>query len=76
MDSLELESQGTVASFTTLQSPPEGFEPPLTMALVELEYGAMVLCLAKDLEVSSLKIGDRVILSLDDEERLLFEHDS
>lgn len=76
MDLLEIEGEGTVASFTTLQMPPEGFEPPLMMALVELEYGAVVLCLAKDNDLSTLEIGDSVILSLDSEERFLFNLDS
>jgi uncharacterized OB-fold protein len=70
MESLELEGRGTVSSFTTLQMPPEGFKPPLTMALVELEHGAVVLCLAKN--DSEIKIGDSVELSLDSEERLQF----
>jgi uncharacterized OB-fold protein len=76
MESIELDSQGLVVSFTTLQMPPEGFNPPLTMALVELEHGAIVLCLAKDQDTSSLEIGARVTLSLDSEERLQFQTDS
>ena len=73
MVSLELKGQGTVVSFTTLQMPPEGFSPPLTMALVELEYKAVVLCLAKDQDASSPKIGDNVDLSTDVEERFRFQ---
>lgn len=72
MDSLELDNQATVISHTTLQMPPEGFEPPLTMALVELEYGALALCLAKYQNESRVNIGDRVNLSLDSEERIRF----
>ncbi len=72
MDSLELNNQATVISYTTLQMPPEGFEPPLTIALVKLEYGAIALCLAKNQNESRVNIGDRVNLSLDSEERVLF----
>ncbi len=72
MDTVELDNHGTVISHTTLQMPPEGFEPPLTMALVELEYGAIALCLAKDQNESRINIGDRVFLSLDSEERVRF----
>jgi uncharacterized OB-fold protein len=73
MESLELDGRGTVVSFTTLQMPPEGFNPPLTMALVELEHGAVVLCLAKDHNESSVEIGNQVDLSFDSEERLQFQ---
>ncbi|MHA2065792.1 MAG: OB-fold domain-containing protein [Candidatus Thorarchaeota archaeon] len=70
---MELKGQGTVVSFTTLQMPPEGFSPPLTMALVELEHNAVVLCLAKEQDASLPKIGDSVDLSLDPENRLQFQ---
>jgi uncharacterized OB-fold protein len=73
MVSLELKGHGTVVSFTTLQMPPEGFTPPLTMALVELEHKAVVLCLAKEHDASLPKIGDSVDLSLDSEDRLQFQ---
>lgn len=73
MESLELDGQGTVVSFTTLQMPPEGFEPPLMMALVELEHGAVVLCLAKYPNDAVVEIGDSVNLSLDSEMRLQFQ---
>ncbi len=72
METLELEGRGTVASFTTLQMPPEGFKPPLTMALVELEHGPVVLCLAKD-RSASVNLGDQVNLFLDSENRFLFQ---
>ncbi|MHA3964886.1 MAG: OB-fold domain-containing protein [Candidatus Thorarchaeota archaeon SMTZ1-45] len=72
MVSLELKGQGTIVSFTTLQMPPEGFNPPLTMALVELEHKAMVLCLAKEQNASLPKIGDSVDISLDPEDRFQF----
>jgi hypothetical protein len=43
------------------------------MALVELEYNAVVLCLAKEQDASLPKIGDSVDLSLDSEDRLQFQ---
>jgi uncharacterized OB-fold protein len=70
---LELKGQGTVVSFTTLQMPPEGFSPSLTMALIELEHKAVVLCLAKEHDASLPEIGDNVDLSLDPEDRLRFQ---
>jgi uncharacterized OB-fold protein len=71
MDRIELDGHGSVVSFTTLQMPPEGFTPPLTMALVELEHGALILCLAKD-QSDSVKIGDQVDLTMDSENRFLY----
>jgi uncharacterized OB-fold protein len=71
MNSIELDGRGSVVSFTTLQMPPEGFTPPLTMALVELEHGAVILCLAKD-QSDSPKIGDDVNLTMDSENRFVF----
>ncbi|MHA2045018.1 MAG: Zn-ribbon domain-containing OB-fold protein [Candidatus Thorarchaeota archaeon] len=73
MESIELDGQGTIVSFTTLHIPPEGFEPPLMMALVELQYGAVVLCLAKYRNEAVIEIGDSVSLSLDSEMRLQFQ---
>ena len=72
MVSLELKGQGTVVSFTALQMPPEGFNPPLIMALIELEHKAVVLCLAREKDASMPKIGDHVEISLDPEDRFLF----
>lgn len=72
MESVEIDGYGTVISYTTLQMPPEGFDIPLKMALVELEFGAMVLCLGEDDPNSEVKIGSKVMLSLDDLDRLQF----
>jgi len=69
---IELRNEGTVLSFTEVHKPPEGFEPPLNMALVELEFGAVVLCLAEADFDSTVEIGTKVILSSDDEDRLRF----
>jgi len=58
-------SRGTILSHTTLQQPPEGFTPPLTMALVELDKGAVVLCLAASNDDSGPEIGDSVDIATD-----------
>jgi uncharacterized protein len=69
---IELGNEGKVLSFTELHKPPEGFVPPLKMALVELEFGAAVLCLEAENLDSTVEIGSLVTLSYDDEERLRF----
>ena len=69
---IELGNEGKVLSFTELHKPPEGFDPPLKMALVELEYGAAVLCLGAEDCDSTVEIGNLVTLSYDDEKRLRF----
>ncbi|MGY5880083.1 MAG: zinc ribbon domain-containing protein [Candidatus Thorarchaeota archaeon] len=69
---IELGNEGKVLSFTELHQPPEGFDPPLKMALVELEFGAAVLCLGAEDFDSTVEIGSQVTLSYDDENRLRF----
>jgi malonyl-CoA/methylmalonyl-CoA synthetase len=51
---------GSVLSYTTLASAPEGFKGPLQIALVELSGGARIFCHGK--EESDLKIGRRVAI--------------
>jgi uncharacterized OB-fold protein len=72
MKNIELAPRGTVQSYTTLQMPPEGFQSPLSMALVELEHGALVLCLSNDQTRVNVNIGDLVELELDSEERFCY----
>jgi uncharacterized OB-fold protein len=69
---IELGNEGKVLSFTELRKPPEGFNPPLRLALVELEHGAVVLCLGKDDFNSKVEIGSRVKLTFDSERRMRF----
>lgn len=71
-DKIELGNEGKVLSFTELHKPPEGFKPPLIMALVELEFGAVVLCLRVDDSESEVEIGSLVELTFDSEQRLRF----
>ena len=72
MEKIELPSIGTVQSYTTLQMPPEGFEAPLSMALVELEHGALILCLASKHTEKQVNIGDSVKIELDTEGRFCY----
>ncbi len=51
---------GSVVSYTTLTSAPEGFKAPLQIALVELSGGARIFCHGK--EERGLKIGMRVLI--------------
>ncbi|TFH09801.1 MAG: Zn-ribbon domain-containing OB-fold protein [Candidatus Thorarchaeota archaeon] len=69
---IELGNEGKVLSFTESHKPPEGFNPPLKLALVELEFGAAVLCLGADDFDSTVEIGSRVKLTFDIEKRLRY----
>ena len=69
---VELSNEGKVLSFTELHLPPEGFTPPLKMALVELELSAVVLCLGEEDIDFEVEIGNQVELTYDSEERLRF----
>jgi uncharacterized OB-fold protein len=42
MEVVELSRNGKIRSFTVIYTPAEGFEPPYTVALVELEEGPWV----------------------------------
>ena len=72
MEEIDLPPRGTVQSYTTLQMPPEGFEAPLSMALVELEHGALVLCLASEQTAEPVNIGATVVIDLDSDKRLCY----
>ncbi|MGY5873122.1 MAG: zinc ribbon domain-containing protein [Candidatus Thorarchaeota archaeon] len=69
---INLRNEGIVLTFTELHIPPEGFESPLKLALVELEHNAVVLCLQEDEIDSDISIGNQVTLTYDDELRLRF----
>ncbi len=51
---------GSVVSYTSLSSGPEGFKAPLQIAMVELSGGARIFCHGK--EESGLRIGRRVLI--------------
>lgn len=67
MDTTELVNRGKVLSFTTLMVTPEGYTPPLKVALVELEDGPKVFCnfdkeFLIDAKVEVLQDGDRFMI--------------
>ncbi|MFW9958974.1 MAG: Zn-ribbon domain-containing OB-fold protein [Candidatus Odinarchaeota archaeon] len=72
MSTSEIDNKGTILSHTTLQMPPDGFDTPLKMALVELDQGAVVLCLGYNEERLEPQIGAPVEITLDGEERFRF----
>lgn len=54
-----LSGRGEVYSFSTVNAPPEGFEPyvPYTVALVQLEEGPMVTAQLTDVAPEEVSIG-------------------
>ena len=72
MEETELPNLGVVQSYTTLQMPPEGFKAPLSMVLVELEHGALILCLASEHAGTPINIGDQVEIEVDSEDRFCY----
>jgi uncharacterized OB-fold protein len=67
----EIDGMGEVLSHTVLQMPPEGFDPPLRMALVKLEEDAVILCLSGN-DGTELRIGDRVRIDEDSNHRFRY----
>ncbi len=57
---VEFPGYGSVLSYTTLSSPPEGFKAPLHIAMVELPGGARIFCHGR--QSRDLKIGRRVAI--------------
>ena len=70
--SVELGSNGIVLSYTILHMPPEGFEPPVVLGLVELERGTVTLCLGDRELIDQIEIGSEVVVEQDPEDRFLF----
>ena len=68
-----LKGEGSVLSYTSLHSPPEGFEPPLLMALIQLEDEAVVLALTEDGFSDVTEIGSTVSISTDEEGRFRYK---
>ncbi|MBD3407398.1 MAG: hypothetical protein GF411_14875 [Candidatus Lokiarchaeota archaeon] len=54
---VELGSEGVILSYTVSQMPPDGFEPPLVLSLVETSSGASILCHGEESVIDSLEIG-------------------
>ncbi|TXT56040.1 MAG: hypothetical protein BAJATHORv1_30424 [Candidatus Thorarchaeota archaeon] len=62
IEEIPLGSEGTILSYTISQMPPEGFEPPLILALIETSSGATILCHGDKDAISSLEVGCSVII--------------
>jgi DUF35 OB-fold domain, acyl-CoA-associated len=60
----ELPEHGTILSYTTLTSAPEGFKGRLHIAVVELPGGAHIFCHGK--EARELRIGRHVAIEQQD----------
>ncbi|MHA2600999.1 MAG: Zn-ribbon domain-containing OB-fold protein [Candidatus Thorarchaeota archaeon SMTZ1-83] len=69
---VNLDSHGTVLSYTILEMPPDDFDPPLVLALVELEQDAVVLCLGEESDIKSIVIGSPVEVKHTKDGRLSF----
>lgn len=70
MKTVTLDNRGSVLTHSVLHKPPEGFEAPLAMALVQLERNAVVLCLAKTEKELEVTIGDSVAVTEANDGRL------
>ncbi len=70
---VQVSSRGIIDSYTVLHMPPEGFTPPLLLALVRLEVGASILCLGETDISDSVAIGTPVSVEADEEERFRFK---
>lgn len=55
MSQIDIEDNAVLLTYTTLHTVPEGFDPPVTLVLVELDRGVKLLCGCRDPE--SLVIG-------------------
>lgn len=56
MEQKEFPSEGKVLSYTRLQVPPEGFDSPLDIAMIEIKDGPKLICWTD----SELKINQKV----------------
>jgi uncharacterized OB-fold protein len=65
MEPLDLPNQGVILSYTIHHMPPEGFEAPLLLALVKLDYDAVVLCTGNFSDANRIKIDQDVFLHKD-----------
>lgn len=69
---IEINPNGIILTYTSLEMPPEGFEPPVLLAMVELDEGANVLCLGKKEMQAKTVIGARVQIDRDSEGRFIY----
>ncbi|MFW9888672.1 MAG: OB-fold domain-containing protein [Candidatus Thorarchaeota archaeon] len=66
-----LDNRGIVLSYTILETSTKGFDPPVLLAMVELDKGAVILALADKSEIRNVKIDTPVLIHFDDEERFM-----
>ncbi len=67
-----VQPRGEVISYTSLERPPEGFDPPVVLALVQVKEGATILCIGTRDELEGTKIGSRVSIDMDSSERFIY----
>ncbi|MFW9931329.1 MAG: Zn-ribbon domain-containing OB-fold protein [Candidatus Thorarchaeota archaeon] len=70
---ISVEPTGEVVSYTSLERPPEGFDPPVVLALVQTNSGATILCLGSKDEIEGTKIGSQVSITKDSQGRFLYK---
>lgn len=76
MTEIDVSNTGQVLTFTSLEMPPEGFEPPVVIALVQLDDGGSILCLGDKDELEKTVIGSSVSVSQDANERFHYKVDA
>ncbi len=72
MTDIRISDAGTIVSYTVLHMPPEGFQPPVLLALVRLDDGATALCLGEAAEIANVRIGAHVRVYRDLTDRFMF----
>ncbi len=72
MNKTAVGDHGSILSYSVLEVPPEGFDAPLLLALVELEKGAVVLSMGNSKNLIDVEIGAKVNLEKDDSGRFRF----
>ncbi len=73
LEQIIVEPSGVIASYTSLQRPPDGFDPPVVLALVRLRSGAMVLCLGSKDVIDDTHIGRVVSIDRDVSDRFIYK---
>ncbi len=71
MHPVQLNNHGVVLSYTVLETAPAGFEPPLLLALVQLDEKAVILGLAETKDIETLEIDSEVEVRQDEDGRFL-----
>ena len=67
-----LSDEGAILSYSVLEMPPEGFDSPLLLALIELDEGAVVLSMGNPKNIVDATIGAKVSLKKDVTGRFTF----